>query len=66
MNVPRAGVTVRFIPADAILERFNAVQVRQLADRRSFTRTRPVLDFRNMQKRYMADAYAAMFGEVLA
>jgi hypothetical protein len=59
--VPRAGLRVRLLAADDVLERLSSTQIRHLQSGERITRTRDVLDFRNMRKRFMKEFYAATF-----
>lgn len=62
----RAGLTVRFIDADDVLERLSSVQIRQLQTGRRIERTRDVTCFRNMRKLFMKDFYDATLSGVPA
>lgn len=61
-TVTRAGVRVRMIYADSVLERCSRDQIRAIRDGQPPMPQRDVTDFRNRRKEFMADFYAATVG----
>ncbi len=62
--VDRGGVRCRLIAEEAMIERLSSVQIRHLAEGKTLTRHRPVLDFRNTRKPFMAATYEKLIGAV--
>jgi hypothetical protein len=65
-TVPRAGVRVRMIFADSVLERCSRAQIHNIRDGQVPVVNRDVVDFRNRRKEFMADFYKATLGQVVA
>jgi hypothetical protein len=64
----RSGLNVNLIRADDVIEAFSGTGVKRLAQGK-LTRhaiSRPVLDFRNLRKPYMAGVYEATLAEAVA
>jgi hypothetical protein len=62
----RAGITVRMLEADHIIQALATSQLRDLDKGRPFRMTRPVLDFRNLRKVHMRRVYEATLAEAMA
>lgn len=62
-TVERAGLRVRMIEADSLLERCSREQIHHIRAGHSPTPNRDVVDFRNRRKEFMADFYAATVGQ---
>ena len=65
-TVERAGLRVRQIPVDSVLERCSSEQIHRIRRGQTPVPTRDVVDFRNRRKEFMADFYAASLGQVPA
>lgn len=65
-TVERAGVRVRMIPADDVLERCSSEQIHRIRRGQTPIPTRDVTDFRNRRKSFMADFYRATVGQAVS